>query len=231
MPNIVKNTTIINPLDLLIPHSCRGCGAIGSALCKRCKNHIFKNQYNFCPNCKQATDNGICHACIDLPPTYIGGERTGLLDAIIHDYKYHSIRALAKPLAEILLHALPQPDHPVRIIPLPTAHHHIRARGFDHMKLIAKHLEKSSNHHYIFSPLIERITNTTQVGHDRATRLIQAKSAYQLSNRAHLDLNSTYLLIDDVWTTGASMRACIKILQQAGANNLMLGILALSRLS
>ena len=41
MPNIVKNTTLPSLLDILAPHSCRGCGRIGNVLCNRCKNNII----------------------------------------------------------------------------------------------------------------------------------------------------------------------------------------------
>lgn len=231
MLNIVNITTIPTLLDLLAPHSCRGCGAIGNALCNRCRKHIIDKHQNFCPVCKQPTTNGLCSSCIDLPPSFIGGERSGLLDVIIHDYKYQSIRALANPLASIMLHALPSPQSPSYVVPLPTINLHIRQRGFDHMKLIAKHLDKLSKHRYIYHPILTRCGNTTQVGQNRSTRIKQANSAYQLSAHFSVNPNATYLLLDDVWTTGASMRACIKKLQQAGARNLMLAILALSRLS
>ena len=230
MPNIVKNTTIISLLDLLAPHSCRGCGLIGNPLCDRCKNYILKSQQNICPNCKAHKLTASCPNCPDLPPTFIGGERSGLLGNIVHTYKYDSVRALAKPLAEIMQHALPAsiPAKTSCIVPLPTITKHIRTRGFDHTLLLAKQLSKLTG--IPVSQIIQRAKNTIQVGANHKTRQIQAAKAYNLT-ATQLDLNTTYILFDDVWTTGASMLACTKMLQQAGAKQIIIAILSLSRIN
>ncbi len=91
----VKNTTFPSLLDLIAPHSCRGCGRIGEALCNRCKKYIISQRVNICPKCKAeiTAKNGKCKDCKDLPPTFIIGERSGLLGDVIHDYKYESRRA------------------------------------------------------------------------------------------------------------------------------------------
>ena len=228
MPIIVKNTTFISLLDLLAPHSCRGCGTIGNVLCNRCKKYILAQQHNLCPHCKADNETGNCPNCPDLPPTFIGGERSGLLGDLIHDYKYHSIRALAKPLAEIIAHTLPTFNQPAYIVPLPTINQHIRARGFDHTALIAKHLSKLTG--YKVLPLIARNKNTVQVGADQITRHKQAATAYQLNPKYSIDPTATYILLDDVWTTGASMRACQTILTQNQAIHLAFALLSLSQI-
>ena len=229
MPNTVKNTTIINPLDLIAPHSCRGCGHTSNALCERCKKYILKSQQNICPNCKCNKTAAICPHCPDLPPTYIGGERSGLLGEIVHAYKYDSIRALAKPLAEIMYHALPTtiPTNTSQIVPLPTIGKHIRSRGFDHTLLLTKRLSRLTD--IPIAQIIKRAKNTVQVGTDQKTRQSQAQEAYELTLSA-LDPNITYILFDDVWTTGASMLACTKKLRQAGAKHIIIAILSLSRI-
>ena len=231
MPNIVKNTTFPGLFDLLTPHSCRGCGQIGNVLCERCKNHIKAHHQIICPCCKTPTKSGKCPNCPDLPPTYIVGERSGLLGTIVHDYKYNSIRALSKPLAELMYTFLPPTNKPTIIIPLPTIDRHIRARGFDHTKLIAKHLSKLKGRACKSEQILIRARDTTQVGTNRLTRIAQAANAYSLAHQAHIKPNTTYILLDDVWTTGASMRACTEILKKAGASNLIIALLALSNLN
>ena len=228
MLNIVKNTTMIGPMDLLAPHSCRGCGRIGPILCERCKKYILEKQHNICPKCKKPNSTGNCPNCPNLPPTFIGGERTGLLADIVQSYKYNSIRALSFPLAEIIAHALPSFSLPSSIVPLPTIPKHIRIRGFDHTSLMAKQLSKITN--YPVSPILSRAKNTVQVGTSHAKRSQQAREAYTLSG-ATIDPSVNYILLDDVWTTGASMQAAIKKLQQAGVKHISIAILSLSRLT
>lgn len=211
MPFIVKNTTLIGPLDLLFPHSCRGCGAMGKVLCECCKNNILKGR----KTSKMAN-------------TYIVSDRDGLLNDIIQEYKYHSIRALARPLAELLDVTLPQtlPKNSI-IVPLPTATNHIRARGLDHTYLLAKNLAKIRN--YKVEKILLRNQNTVQVGADKKTRLNQAKKAYTLNPQIKIKKDATYLLLDDIYTTGASITSAKKLLKDAGAQNIKIVILARAR--
>lgn len=239
MPNIVKNTTFVSPLDLLFPHSCRGCGRIGEVFCERCKNYIIESHKDFCPNCKKEISTksskksksnfaaSRCKNCPDLPPIYAVADRNGILGSLIHDYKYHSVRALAKPLAELVDSTLPKdlPENSV-LVPLPTATHHIRARGFDHTLSIAKKLSKIRG--YKIEKVLERNKNTVQVGSDRGKRLSQADSAYALNPKIKIDKEKTYILLDDVWTTGASVTSATNKLKRAGAKNIIVAILAYS---
>lgn len=227
MPNYVKNTTFLGPLDLLFPHSCRGCGRIGDVFCDRCKNYIIKNRKNFCPKCKNENPTGICASCGDLPPIYVVSDRNGPLGSFIHDYKYHSIRALASPLADLLDAALPD-DLPANsvLVPLPTATHHIRQRGFDHTLLLAKKLSRLRR--LPVEQLLLRSKNTVQVGADRAERLTQVEKAYEINPKIKIDPEKTYILLDDVWTTGASVLTAEKILKNAGAKNTIICLLAYS---
>lgn len=223
---IVKNTTFCGLFDLVCPHSCRGCKAIGEVLCDRCKNNIFSAHLDFCPNCQHPTNNGFCSNCGSLP-FFAVGPRLQLLGKLIHDYKYHQVRALARPLAELLDLTLPVFAGRVAIVPLPTIRQHIRERGFDHILLLAKKLAKLRG--FAICPVLKRATNYVQVGADQETRRLQASDAYEVSGT--IDPNITYLLLDDVWTTGASMKSAAKKLQMAGALKIAGAVLAVSRLN
>ena len=223
----VKNTTFPGLLDLIAPHSCRGCGHIGSPLCECCKKYILKQKVEICPNCKRPKTVAKCSHCKNLPPTHILGYRQGLLDTLIQDYKYHSVRTLSYTFAELLTSILPDnlPKN-THLVPLPTIHRHIRARGLNHTVLIAKRLAKLKR--YSYSPILERANNTVQVGSDKTARKIQAETAYTVSKTAKIDPAATYILFDDVWTTGASMKSATKKLREAGAKNIIILIIALS---
>lgn len=217
MPNIVKNTTNISLLDLLAPHSCRGCGRIGTPICNRCKNNIIFEHFENPPKIKLPKS---------FPPTFIVCNRVELTDILIHDFKYNSVRALALPLAEILHQIIPKIAEPTIIVPLPTIAHHIRTRGLDHTYLIAKKLAKLR--HCSVQKLLIRNQNTIQVGTDRKTRIAQANNAYTINPNIKINRHVNYILLDDVWTTGASMKAAVKLLQKSGAQKITTALLALS---
>ncbi|MBQ3445235.1 ComF family protein [Candidatus Saccharibacteria bacterium] len=226
MPKNVKITTRISIIDLFAPHSCRGCGRLGSPLCNRCKKYILSTTHSICPYCHQPS-TGLCTCHKITLPVYTIGERSGLLDLALHAYKYDSTRALAPVLAALLAARLPSnlPATTV-IVPLPTATHHIRSRGFDHTRLLAKHLSRITG--FPVAKLLLRSHNTVQVGTDKITRITQARSAYALNPHSTIGSSATYLLLDDIWTTGASMLAAADILKSAGAHNLILAPLAIS---
>lgn len=226
MSNIVKNTTFIGLLDLLAPHSCRGCGRTGAPLCDCCKKYIISHHQNFCPQCGRLNPTGNCPNCPNLPPTFIVDTRSSLIGELAHDFKYFSIRALALPLALILDQILPLSSNKTILVPLPTINKHIRERGFSHTLLVAQKLSKL-HPNYQTQKLLLRAQNTVQVGADKATRLTQAQHAYTLNPKISIDPQATYVLFDDIWTTGASFQAAYSILRQAGIKNILL--LALAR--
>ena len=229
MPKKVNITTPPNLLDLIAPHTCRGCGQTGTILCNQCKNYIIQTRFNLCPFCKTATDRCSCTMRLSFPPIFIVSWRNSPLGALIKDLKYSSAYSAAKPLAEILYHILKtQYTHPT-IVPLPTISKHIRKRGLDHTRLIAKHLAKHFGPNTLVANLLIRANSTTQVGSTREERLQQAQKAYRINPKAKIDKNVTYLLIDDVWTTGASMIAAVMTLQKHGIKNLAIAVLALSK--
>ena len=226
----VKNTTIISLLDLLAPHSCRGCGRIGNPLCDRCKNYIISEHQNICPICHSLKSTGKCSKCQNLPPIFIAGNRSDLIGQLIHDFKFNSTRALARPLAEILNAIIPSTSDPTFIVPLPTISKHIRERGFSHTDLIAKHFAQLAPH-YQYQNLLTRNHNAIQVGSSRTDRLAQASSAYALTKNTKINPAATYILLDDVWTTGASLQAAYTLLKKSGAKEITIAALALSNYS
>ena len=218
MAFIVKNTTIITPLDLIAPLSCRGCGAIGCALCERCKNNIISNR-----NQKTLTINEP-----NFPPTFIIDHRDNLIGILIHDYKYSSCRKIATSLAELLDAIIPQIDGQVVIVPLPTIPKHVRMRGFDHTLKIAQKFAHFRSDNYKTKKILLRKRNTVQVGSNKEARIEQAENAYTINNKIKINQNATYILLDDVWTTGASMKSAVKKLRETGAKKIIVALLAMS---
>ena len=217
----VKITTILNPLDWLAPHSCRGCGRTGDVLCDCCKKNITMNIFSFCPNLGAEKIKG-------FPKIYALGKREGVLALLIHDFKYNSTRAIGTKLAELMSIRLPDLPKNSIIVPLPTATHHIRERGFDHTYFIARRIAKLK--HIKTKRIFIRTANTVQVGADRSTRLAQAEHAFEINPKIKLKKDATYILFDDVWTTGASMKSALKKLRAAGALKIIIALLATSSL-
>lgn len=222
---IVKKTTKCGLFELICPFPCRGCGRLGGVLCECCKNDIIMEKMNHCMQCGDAIFTK-CSKCASIfSATFAVGYRDELIGSLAEEYKFFGIRSLKGVLVDILDEFLPDMDGDIVIVPLPTIQRHIRERGFDHTYEIAKGLAKKRG--WSVEKIIVRGKNTVQVGANDIERRRQALKAYKLEG--DIDANKTYLLFDDIWTTGATMNAVGRLLKRNGAKKIVAVVLATSR--
>lgn len=203
-------------LAIVAPHHCSGCGDVGSLLCENCKYDIIHEPYSLCVACAEglAGNSGLCSACkLPYKRAWCVAPRQDQLQRLIDAYKFNNAQAAYKPLVELLDLHLPELPADVAIVPIPTVASHIRQRGYDHVRLIAQQFAKTRG--IQLAPALNRQTTTMQRGATAKQRDEQAKKAYGCSVK--LDPNKVYLLIDDVITTGATMKYAAKTLRDAGA--------------
>lgn len=196
------------------PHYCCSCGKIGGILCDYCKYDIIQEQSIQCFACLRPADyfGGVCKACeVHYSKGWFVGVHRGALREVIAKYKFKRARATNVILADLLYDTLPELPAGTVVTCVPTVRAHVRERGYDHAELVAKGFARLRGLSYS-SPL-SRATNTMQRGAKKAVRLQQAKSAFKAKNIQ----GGTYLLIDDVSTTGATMNYAAKALKDAGA--------------
>lgn len=142
--------------------------------------------------------------------------RTGALEMLIDAYKFENAKAAYRPLAELLAARLPDLPPETVIVPIPTISQHIRQRGYDHVLLVAQ--EVARRRRLTVSPCLRRMTRTKQRDASRQQRETQAKQAYAV--RGTLSPDVPYLLIDDIATTGATLRYGAQVLRAAGARRI-----------
>lgn len=211
-------------LSFLAPHYCCGCGKIGSLLCHNCINDIIDDDEVVCISCCRPTvgDNlcKICHTSYER--AWLVGKRSGVLQRLIGLYKFQRSRAGYKDLGDLLLARLPDLPPETIIVPIPTVSSHVRERGYDHMLLIAKYVAKKR--HLELARVLRRQTNTKQRQSGARQRDKQARAAFTIDSA--LDKNKNYLLIDDVVTTGATLKYASKVLIDAGAKHVWVAAIA-----
>lgn len=196
-------------LKFILPHHCCKCQKVGLALCQDCKNHIILQRKDD-PKLTIWQNSATNLRCF--------GWRRGLLEKIVDDYKFKLHRELAGPLAELVVTLLSDLSGEVIIVPIPTTKKHNRARGFDHMKLIAKEVARLKSAQ--FSPLLLRANQISQRGLARSKRLENAKISFRLASVPIVSA-ATYVVLDDVFTTGATLNAASELLREAGAKKVL----------
>lgn len=211
-------------LGILAPHHCYGCDRIGTLLCVNCNYDIIMEPYDGCLACgRPAGMNGRCKRCrLPYQRAWCAAERSGVIERVINAYKFSRVKAAHVPLADLLHTVIGELPPDTRIVPIPTIPHHIRQRGYDHIKLIARRLARRRG--LGVAPLLSRQTVSVQHEVGRAARLTQARQAFHVIGE--LDPAVPYLLVDDVVTTGATLRYAAEALHRAGAREIWVAAIA-----
>ena len=211
-------------LSIVAPHHCCGCGKSGSLLCPNCKYNITSETKNVCLACGRPSFRpGVCNTCkVPYSQAWFVGERKDVLQRLVGLYKFERAKSADKDLAGLLDDILPQLPENTMIVPIPTVPAHVRERGYDHTLLLAKRLGRIRR--LPVAKILVRNTNTMQRHATAAARGLQAKIAFRVVGK--VDENINYLIVDDVVTTGATVRYAAKVLKDAGATQVWVAVLA-----
>ena len=211
-------------LSTIAPHHCCGCDETGSLLCGNCKYNITSEQKMVCVACGRPTGTSwLCGKClVPYEKVWVVGERDGPLQRLVGLYKFERAKAAYKPLGDLLLKVLPVLPVETVIVPVPTTPGRIRERGYDHMMLVARYVARARG--LKCQQLIRRQTNTKQRQATAKKRDAQDKNAFVV--REKVDAHTPYLIIDEVMTTGATIKYTSHALRDAGAKHVWVAIIA-----
>ena len=105
------------------------------------------------------------------------------------------------------------------IIPVPISKKRMKTRGYNQSLLIAKEISKITNIKMEDNILIKQKNNTKQSTLNKIYREQNVIDAYKLLEKGKIE-NKNILLIDDIYTTGATVNECSKMLKLAGARKI-----------
>jgi competence protein ComFC len=221
-------------LDIFFPKQCFGCRVTlgrkeADVLCEKCFKAIHIFSLFFCPDCgkrlPECTKLCRCGAAfIAAAPCLYGSEP---LTEIVQVLKYKGIRDGAKTLGKVLtLWAKASALEPASfvIMPIPLSNRRRRERGFNQSERIAENFLYYWNDPTlrVATGLLERSRHTTPQTelHSYAERAENVKDAFRIMNTDAIK-NKIVLLIDDVMTSGSTMREAVKVLRTNGAKRVI----------
>lgn len=209
-------------LNLLFPPRCASCGQAGSWFCSSCLARVEWITPPFCLHCGEPIPPGErCprwrHHLPELAGLRSAAWHSEPLRTAIHRFKYGGQRILAAPLGDILSEAWRRQPLPVDLlIPVPLHARRIRERGYNQATLLAERLSQQAGLPVDTRSLQRRRHTPPQVGLKAAARLTNVEGAFVYQGPSLQ--GSTVCLIDDICTTGATLRACALALYEARAS-------------
>ena len=204
----------------LLPGSCLLCSADSNnqLLCPDCTNDLPPLPEYRCPQCGEQTTHGErCGACLKDQPAF---ERSFAcfrydfpVDRIIHAYKYGHQLAVAKWAAEIMVKQLANNSYDF-LIPMPLHPDRLRERGFNQATEIARGVAKTTGQLLNTDALTRCRATSPQAELPMKERTRNVRGAFECSDNLS---GKRVLLIDDVMTTGATLREAARTLKLHGA--------------
>ena len=204
--------------NLLAPRECVICGKEGKILCSWCLPDAFTPLPSRCYKCLKLTNSSItCEKCrtnsrLNHVWVVTGYENTA--KKLVRHLKYGHYRDVAGIMAVCMDNIMPVLPKDVIVVPVPAVNNHIRVRGFDQSRLIAKELSKVRKLLYVDT--LARHGKIQQVGSGYARRHSQLEDAIRVRKLKTIK-GAKILLVDDVITTGSTLEVCAKHLKEAGA--------------
>ncbi len=193
-------------LDLVFPPRCPGCRARGVVLCSRCLERCRRLRNDTLGPARPARGtllrSSVALYQYDAP-----------LREAIHLLKYRRRRTLARPLGDLLVAALPPEVRACdAVVAVPLHGSRLRERGFNQSELLAEAVAAKIGRGMVHG--LERTRATEhQVGMDRHAREANVRGAFAWRGGP---APAAVLLLDDVLTTGATLRECARALRAVG---------------
>ena len=219
-------------LEAALPQRCVICGTLAgdvlwrpAPLCAVCESGLDAILGRRCGKCGRSliSEDELCMECretnaddLKIHPLFM---YRGSVAALMHHYKTQGRRSLAayfafrlSPLIDSLCSSAGLDRREIVLVPVPPRPEKIRAGKGDQVGILASALSRVG--FQSARALVRRANSPQQKTLARAERLKNAATAYALASSA---VPPRVILLDDVATTGATLRACAAILRQAGA--------------
>ncbi len=243
-------TSIINSVvNVVLPNLCPLCGQPLLHPVNTCTKNGKENEISFCPACLGevvfitdpicpvcglpfSSQMAGCHKCPrcekKINNFHIArgmGNYYGKLLKAIHLFKYGGKKNIGKILGKMLAQYPLDFSAYDLIVPVPLHIKKLRERGFNQAVLLCREIEKRHSVPLEISSLKRVRYTESQVGLNEDERVKNIKGAFEVRDGVFKGLKT--LLVDDIFTTGATVNECSRVLRKAGIDSV--DVLTLAR--
>lgn len=221
----MKNNIFSSLIDLLFPLTCYSCNVRISdgVICEKCLNSL-EYLTDVCPVCGAYDQGKNCRICsgneFQFDKAISVFQFDKMIQNLIHDLKYDEMTKVANLFGKLTEDYLRKfnPFESVDIVsPVPLHKVKKRARGFNQSQLLTAEISRRMNWQHEPN-LIQRSRFTeTQTKLGRTDRQKNVFGAFSLDPRQSI-VHKNILIVDDVFTTGATVNSISSLLKQNGAD-------------
>lgn len=215
-------------LDLIYPKRCPLCGQVqpyqGQSVCADCFKKLKRVERPHCMKCGKTLDGEeaeYCGDCMAVPKSFVRGFPVFFyeepLKAALYDFKYKNQREYAAFFAQCIAMYCGEELRALRadgLVPVPVHPHRRKKRGYNQAELLAVQLSKRLGIPVYKDYLVRCVDTNPQKELNDKARVKNLKKAFQLG-RNTLELKRV-LLVDDIYTSGATIETCTRVLLEAG---------------
>lgn len=211
-------------LDLVFPKRCVSCGKIGEYFCQNCRSKIQFVDHQICPVCQKpsisSTTHFRCQTKLSLNGLISAVYYMGSARAAIHKLKYKFLYSVADDLVNLICEKLdfekliPKNDFILLPIPLHPARENLR--GFNQAEKLAKILAKNFGWEISGNVLVRTKNTKPQTELPASERRKNVIGAFKVVDKKAVK-DKNFILVDDLVTTGSTLKSAGFALKRAGA--------------
>jgi competence protein ComFC len=234
IPSLSEKISSCTKLAELIffPSFCELCSSLlefprERVICHSCWKSIRTSHHSYCLCCgrffEALEEPHLCQVCLEKRPPFSHhrscGKYKGKLKDIILLYKYRHFQVLGKDLAYFVNRALGKEEDiwwkVDAVVPVPLHPKRKKERGFNQAQIIAKELARIKGIE-LGDQLLVKIKNVPpQTSLRVEERIENVSGAFAVVEKERIK-GKVVLLVDDVYTTGSTIRECSSVLRNAG---------------
>ena len=217
-------------LDFIFPKRCVNCKRQGDYICTNCFSFVSFDAKSLCLVCNKASFNNLTHpACktkYSIDGCFSALNYNNIAKKLIYNFKYKPFLSdLENILTDLFYESIIQNEDFMDqiskdewvFIPIPLFSAKLRKRGYNQSEILAKNLSRKFK--IPVQNLLSRVRDTkNQYKLKKEDREENIKNAFIIHNSKFIIQNMSIFLVDDIVTTGSTLKEAANILKRNGAN-------------
>ncbi len=225
--NSNKSSIFQTFIGLLFPRICLSCDELllesEQYLCSSCSNSL-KFSEDFCPICGAPKTEEECSVCKTNEFLFDKARSVFMFNKVvqnmIHEFKYNEMTRIAKffgTLSQEYIEKYQPFDHIDYIVPVPLHKVKKRTRGFNQAEYITREISRNMNWKHLPNLVRRKRFTETQTKLNKEQRKKNVSFAFRINPKYEIK-DKNILLVDDVFTTGATANSIAAALNKKQVN-------------